>query len=117
MLVYFFQIKRIKRPLNVYSQLEEMLALRKLGWSYTDLSKKFATPQNTIAYICQKFNLGGSINPPIRKMRTTSKDPKVFHNERNEAINRGKTYAQYLQDEQERKWQRLTQSRIKQSTP
>jgi hypothetical protein len=113
MLVYFFQIKRIKQPLNVYSKLEEMLALRKLGWSYSALSERFDTPQNTIAYLCQRFNLGGSINPPIPKMRTTSKDSKVFHNERNEAINRGKTYSEYLQEERERKWQKLTQ---KQST-
>lgn len=85
-----------------------MLALRKLGASYLTLANHFNVPKDTIAYLCQRFGLGGKINPPIAgPRRTTSITIKVNHTE--EIINPGKTYAQYLQAEKDRRWKHLTQ--------
>ena len=105
MLIYYFSLKRILPPLNEYSELETMLAMRKLGASYTVLSEHFNCSRNTIEYLCQKFGLGGSINPPIA--RTTRIEKKPLYTE--EKINQGKTYKEYLQAEKLRKCKNLTQ--------
>lgn len=112
MLVYFFDLKKVSRPFNVYAQLEEMLALRKLGWSYMALSDRFKVPKTTIRYLCRKFGLNErSVKVTIFRTenRTTIKRKTIFYNERDEIINPGKTYAEYLQEERDRKWRRLTQ--------
>lgn len=115
MLIYFFNLRKLSRPLNQYSTLEEMLALRKLGWSYMALSDKFQVPKTTIRYLCRKFGLAENVQVTISRqdVRTTTKAPEVLHNEREEVINPGKSYAEYLKDEQDRKWRRLTQSHLK----
>ncbi len=88
--------------------LEEMLALRKLGYSYTLLSDKYGVPKTTIRYLCRKFGLHeGAVQTVLIRKRTTTILPKPSHTE--ETINRGKTYAEYLQIEKQRKWLRLTQ--------
>lgn len=113
MLRYYFRLERIVSPLNQYAQLELMLALRALGYSYTELAEKFKCPRNTIEYLCQKFGLGGAKKPPIARSRTTSMKIHTPYYENEERINPGRTYAEYLQIEKERKWKRLTQNTIK----
>lgn len=109
MLQYFFKLNKLSPPLHEYSQLEEMLALRKLGWSYTTLADKYKVPKTTIRYLCRKFGLHeGTVQVTIIRTTTTPVS-KIMHNEQEEVINPGKTYAQYLQDQKDRKWQRLTQ--------
>jgi len=105
MLVYFFSLKKLNAPLSTYSNLETMLAKRKLGASYMSLADEFGVTKDTIVYLCRKFGLGGKMNPPLA--RTTRVKPPRLYNELR--INLGKTYAEYLQDEQDRKWKNLTQ--------
>lgn len=112
MLVYFFSLKRISPPLNVYGELEKMLALRKLNWSYTKLSEEFKVPKTTIRYLVRRFGLAGKYNPPIRS-RTTRRLIVPLYTELEERINPGKTYAEYLKDDQDRKWRRLTHESTK----
>lgn len=115
MLVYFFNLRKLSQPLNEYSQLEEMLALRSLGWSYTTLSDKFKVPKTTIRYLCRRFGLAGNVKVTVFRedTRTTTKQPKTTYDERYDRINPGKSYAEYMQDERDRKWRRLTQSHLK----
>lgn len=115
MLIYFFKLHSLTEPLNDYSQLEEMLALRKLGWSYTVLADRFNVPKTTIRYLCRKFGLAENIQVTVTRPdgRTTTKTPRILHNEMDEVINPGKSYAEYLQDERDRKWRRLTQGHLK----
>lgn len=90
-----------------------MLALRRLGWSYMALSDKYHAPKTTIRYLCRKFGLHENTVKVLvfrQDSRTTMRGRPVFYNERNEMINPGKTYAEYLQDEKDRKWQRLVKS-------
>lgn len=105
MKVYYFNLRKISPPLSQYSELETMLAMRKLGASYTILAEHFSVRKDTIVYLCRKFGLGGAYNPPIA--RTTRKAKEPLYTE--ETINPGKTYAEYLKEEKERKWKRLTQ--------
>lgn len=108
MLVYFFRMRRLSPPFNHYPKLEEMLALRSIGWSYGALAERFGVEKLTIRYICRKFGLADSIKPTI--FRATPKPQITFYDE--ERINPGKSYAEYLQDERDRKWRRLTQSHV-----
>lgn len=84
-----------------------MLALRKLGYSYNVLADRYNVPKSTIRYLCRKFGLHeGTVQAVIVRQRTTTEVPTVTYTE--ETINPGKTYAEYLKEERERKWKRLT---------
>lgn len=107
MLIYFFALERITPPLNQYSELERMLALRRLNWSYTELSDEFKVKKMTIRYLVRRFGLNGKYKPPIRKGHATSKYDYLLYSE--EKLNPGKTYAQYLQADKERKCRELNQ--------
>ena len=113
MKVYLFRIKKLNAPLNIYSELETMLALRSLNWSYNDLADKFHVSRDTIIYLCRKFGLGGAKQPPIKHQRTTRAILKPIYDEPNDYST--KTYADYIRDEKERRWKKLTQSHIKPS--
>lgn len=115
MLTYFFRLRALTPPFSTYSELEKMLALRKLGYSYTILADEFSVDKTTIRYICRRFGLSGSVPVIVIRQspRTTSSPKKQQHNEKNETLNQGKMYAEYLQEEKERKWRRLTQTRSK----
>ena len=113
MLIYFFRLEKLTPPLRDYSQLELMLSLRKLGYSYTALADRFNVPKTTIRYLCRKFGLHERTVHTIvsrQDIRTTRPEPKILHNEKDEPINTGKTYAEYLKDERDRKWKRLTKN-------
>lgn len=100
-----------------------MLALRKLNWSYNELSEEFKVPKTTIRYLVRRFGLAGAYNPPIRgklamphlypKGSATRTTGKILYSNPIETTNPGKTYKQYLEDEKNRKWKRLTQGHIK----
>lgn len=112
MLCYFFRLTKLSQPLNEYSQLEEMLALRKLGWSYTLLADKFSVPKTTIRYLCRRFGLAENAvaTTTIRRdSGATRPKPPALYNEKDERINKGKSYAEYLKEEQDRKWRDLMQ--------
>lgn len=114
MLIYFFNIKKLTKPLNVYQELERMLALRKLNWSYNELSEEFHVPKTTIRYLIRRFGLAGRFNPPTKPCHSTTRStPKISYTKPIENDYSTKTYADYIRDEQERKWRRLTQSHIK----
>lgn len=109
MLRYYFRLKRILFPLNEYSNLELMLALRRLGWSYSELAREFNCPRNSIEYLCQKFGLGGAKKPPLS---TTRVKQSTLYSE----STKPKSYADYLQAEKDRKWKRLTQNHLESNT-
>lgn len=113
MLVYYFKSwKRIAPTLNPaysYENLERMLALRALGWSIHALADEFKAPTDTVRFLCRRFGLGGKRSFVKERNSTPSPRAQTFHNERNEPINRGKNYAEYVHEEKERKWRRLTQ--------
>lgn len=106
MLVYFFPLKRLTPPLHQYSQLELMLSLRKLGWSYTRLADHFNVPKTTIRYLCRKFGLSEKTVTTVivREHTTVGRTYPTYDEER---INPGKTYAEYLKEERERARKRL----------
>lgn len=109
MLIYRFDLHRVSKPLNHYPLLEEMLALRALGASYTVLADRYEVPKYTIRFICRKFGLAGNVKTITIRQRTTTTVSKYSYDE--EKINPGKTYKQYLEDEKMRKWKRLTQKK------
>lgn len=116
MLVYFFRLTKLSKPLNVYSELEKMLAMRKLGCSYQKLANEFQVDKLTIRYLCKRFGLAGTMNPT--SARTTTKRPESSYHRatQTESINPGKTYAEYIKDEQNRKWKALIQRHTKPSS-
>lgn len=96
-----------------------MLALRGQGWSYTALAEKYECPKLTIRFLARKYGLDGNTVivqftrqdylktitialPPATIIQTTSSEEKVSE---------GKTYAQYVKDEKERRWKHLIQSK------
>lgn len=87
------------------SKLYEMLALRSQGWSYTALAEKFECPKLTIRFLTRKYGLNTITVQFTRTdyLRTAILPPKeVTVSEMGERINEGKTYAQYIKEEQER---------------
>lgn len=103
MLIYFFKIDRLSPPLNQYAELERMLAMRRLGYSYTVLSEHFGVPKLTIRYLVRKFGLAEDvIEPKVIRQRTTVKS--VVHTYDEEVINPGKTYKEYLAEEKARRF-------------
>ena len=111
MLQYRFDLKRISTPLNQYPLLEEMLALRALGWSYTLLSDRYGVQKYTIRWISRKFGLAGNVQTITIRQRTTTNDRKPRYTE--EKVNPGMMYADYLKAEKDRKWKQLTQGHLK----
>lgn len=114
LLTYYFKSwKRITPSLNprtAYSNLEEMLALRCLGYSYTVLADRYGVPKETIRFLCRRFGLDQKNVETVffREHSAPTVQPRVDYNE--EIINEGKTYAQYLKEEEERKkWRKRTQ--------
>lgn len=82
-----------------------MLALRKMGFSFTVLSEVFSVDKSTIRYLCRRFGLGEQ-NVITTVKRTPTPKPKPVYTE--EKINQGHTYAEYLAIEKQRKLERLT---------
>lgn len=106
MLIYFFKLQKLTQPLNQYSELERMLALRKMGFSYTVLADTFHVPKETIRYLCRRFGLGErNVTTTVKRLAPTPR-PKPTYTE--EKINPGKTYAEYLAEDRERKRRHLT---------
>ena len=115
MLIYFFSLKRISPPLNIYSELEKMLALRSLNWSYNELSEEFKVPKTTIRYLVRRFGLAGRFNPPSPPSHRSATSPPqpLLYNEETDSNYSNKSYKDYLDDERKRKWVRLTQRHSK----
>ena len=97
--------------------LMEMLELRKDGWSLTALGQKYGVDHTSVLYQCRKFNVAKSATQQInitqvREMLGVGRltiDRRLangFGETYNkwyvmpdgERINRGKTYAQYMQE-------------------
>lgn len=101
MLTYYFKIDKLSQPLNQYALLEEMLALRALGYSYTVLADKYKVPKTTIRYLVRKFGLAGKETTVVIRQRATR--VKIIPLYTEEIINPGKTYAEYVAEEKARK--------------
>ena len=90
------------------SKLYEMLALRSQGWSYTALAEKFECPKLTIRFLTRKYGLSRQ-TVTVQFTRTdylrttTSPQKEVPTAESEERICKGKTYAEYLKEEQSRR--------------
>jgi hypothetical protein len=99
------------------AKLEELLVLRRRGWSYGVLAIIYECPKTTIRFMVRKHELASDMVKPVLKLKTvrdtlpesephtTRKVPELPSTV--ETINEGKTYAQYLQEEQERKRAKL----------
>lgn len=106
MLIYFFRLSKLTQPLNQYSELERMLALRKMGFSYTVLADTFGVPKETIRYLCRRFGLGErSVTTTVKRIAPTTRLQPIYTEDK---INPGKTYAEYLAEDRERQRKRLT---------
>lgn len=96
---------KLTPPLNIYSELELMLAMRACGYSYTVLADHFSVPKTTIRYLSRKFGLAeNAVQVTVIRKHTTS-EPRVkkYAWEDDEPINPGKNYAQYLREAEDRK--------------
>lgn len=112
MLRYFFVLSKVTPQLREYSELEKMLAMRKLGYSYQALADEFGVEKTTIRYLCRKFGLSEKTVQPLyfrKKTYTIAARREAAYDDQEGPINPGKSYAEYLQDERERHLKRLTQ--------
>ena len=90
--------------------LQEMLELVKQGHSYAFLSRKFECDRSSILYQARKHKierLVKIVNP--KSPKSYPQDGRTFklkdyYVENGEKINKGKTYAEYVKEEQDRKW-------------
>lgn len=85
-----------------------MLALRSQGWSYTALAERFECPKLTIRFLTRKHGLGEQIITVqftrTDYLRTTTRpQEEVTMGGSEERVCVGKTYAEYLKEDQERK--------------
>lgn len=74
-----------------------------MGFSYQILADTFHVEKTTIRYLCRRFGLASNIHTLVKRIdiRTTTKKIEPVYTEEN--INPGKSYAQYIQDEKNRK--------------
>ena len=87
-----------------------MLDLVKQGYSYRSIALKFECDRSSILYQARKHKierLVKIVNP--KSPKSYPQDGRTFklkdyYVENNEKINKGKTYAEYVKDEQDRKW-------------
>ncbi len=90
------------------SKLYEMLALRSQGWSYTALAERFDCPKLTIRFLARKYGMGQN-TISVQYTRTdylsaTTRDmQETTQTTTEERVNEGKTYAEYLAEEQARR--------------
>lgn len=95
--------------------LEEMLCLRKQGWSYNRLGLKYDRDHTTIIYWCQKMGVVPKTEKRIivqgfqtsLKKITTVDSIMVSPKLPLEKINSGKSYREYLEEERKRKYGKL----------
>lgn len=105
MLVYYFRVSQLVEPLNEYAELERMLALRAMGFSFTVLADTFNVDRNTIRYLCRRFGLGGGkVETTTKRVAPTVRTRPQYTEEK---INPGRTYAEYLAIEKQRAQERL----------
>lgn len=114
MIVYSLMATFIYHFRTDLSKLYEMLALREMGWSYTALAERYNCPKLTIRYLSRKYGLGHevikvTVNRTTYLRATTSPPIEVSISETGPdgKISQGKTYAEYLKEEAERKYRRL----------
>lgn len=86
--------------------LAEMLLLRKGGWSYAKIGEKYDRDHSTIIYWCQKCHLTLSHKVKRIPYRPLPKINITYVKEEN--INTGKSYKEYLEAEQKRKLGKLS---------
>ncbi len=100
--------------------VNKMLELRVLGWSYSALGRRFHKDHTTIMYHCSKWKIVPLKQPPpIPQMQFNTEDrtfteapepPRAFKYpdpfERDGRINPGKSYKEYLKDSLKRKTER-----------
>lgn len=114
MLRYFFLLQKVSLPLREYSELERMLAMRKLGYSYQALADKFKVEKTTIRYLCRKFGLSEKTVQPLyyrERIYTISVKKQTAYDEKEGPINQGKTYAEYLKEDEDRRHRRKLTNR------
>lgn len=99
-------------------KLDEMLTLRGQGWSYTALAEKYACPKLTIRFLARKYGLGQqTISVQFTRtdyLRTTTRPSEVtIGNTGPEGrISQGKTYAEYVKEDQERRKKQQVDARL-----
>ncbi len=101
--VYHFRTDRNK--------LDEMLFLRGAGWSYTALAERYGCPKLTIRFLARKNGLGQTVQIQFGHqdyLRATTPLVKESTIKAEERVSEGKSYAEYLKEEKERRWKRLT---------
>jgi hypothetical protein len=91
-------LRTFKNPLL----LQEMLELRRQGWSITALAQKYDCNFTSIWHQCKKHNIG-EVRVTVRLTQTPQ--ITVLTDFNGERLNRGKTYKEYLLEEQERRRQ------------
>ncbi len=108
-LIYYFKSQPEK--------INELVQFRLQGWSYSALAEKYGCPKLTIRSIVRRRGLGGNTVSvqftrtdyfstkigPEKEVTTTSVLPQE------EKISVGKTYAEYVKEDQERQRRRLTE--------
>lgn len=80
--------------------LEEMLALRREGWSITALAQKYNCNFTSVWHQCKKHDIR-----PLRitiRLTQTPQNP-VYEDFNGETLNKGKSYKEYLKEEEERR--------------
>lgn len=77
--------------------LREMLLLRSQGHSLKSLAHKYSVDHTTIRRICIQHGL-----PTVVRLVVIQHDSRLYDDWNGEVINRGKSYSQYLRDEEKR---------------
>jgi Helix-turn-helix domain len=91
-------------------QIQEMIQMRKAGFSFSAIGRKFGKDHSTILYHCKKAELFKFRTPRGKKRDKTwavydaSPRPEII--EDGEVINSGKDYIDYLAEENDRKWKK-----------
>lgn len=99
--------RKFKKP----EYLNQMLLLRKAGWTYKNLALLFKCDFSSIYHQCQKYNvrpvvhititpniIGIISQTEIRYLIPIKKDPQWYYDQFGEKINTGKSYQDYVRD-------------------
>jgi len=106
------EMYKIMRHRMTIEQIAKIIEMRKEGYSLNYLGRYFGKDHTTILYHCQRAKLSIGIShkkvingPKFRKWpETFSYD--IYTDETGEKLNPGKNYADYVKEEENRKWKK-----------
>ena len=86
-------------------EIQQMIQMRRDGYSTVEIGRKFGKDHTTITHHCQNAGITKNIKKIFKKVEPFELE-QLAELVDEEPVNKGKTYAEYLEEEKNRKWKK-----------